>query len=494
MTEEELRVIAWTLLGEAAGEGTRGMEAVAHVIRNRSLSGRFPANPAAVAIQQNSRGVSQFSTWNALTNGGNIPRARFPVGSAQFNNALRVAAKVFGPTPGSDPTQGATHYYAPKGMAGGAPPYWWRSEAVKGEKRIGGHIYAVRRDPPSQVTPAKRTATDPGRMPTANELTVFRTGQPMQLPEIGPKGGPELRKTAPTFVNQSSRLREQRSKTAPTYKVAPTPAKQSMQLADSREMAGAVSATNLIYDPVAQTLVPKMPSARFVIREAQAEQQATRADRPVTAKQVQRVAGFSVPGGVDGIAAVDASRRSAVLKAAKPTYAGQDRGPKSTITAKPRQQTAFAPNIAQPGGSLLDNKDESRLQTPAQNVAPQSGGLSRDAVAARLAGAKTAANLRAPQTPPPPRPVPVRAPVPVAVPQTTPLRIVVQRDPVAEVVRQAPISVVQSIKNEGYTAAQAYDLANLRAAENARANAGSSGYSTVTSGEHRYDARSGTWQ
>lgn len=493
MTEEELRVIAWTLLGEAAGEGTRGMEAVAHVIRNRALSGRYPGNPAAVALQQNSRGVSQFSTWNALTNGGNIPRARFPVGSTQFNNALRVAAKVFGPTPGSDPTQGATHYYAPKGMPGGAPPYWWRDEARKGEKRIGGHIYAVRRDPPSAVTPARRTATDPGRMPTANELTVFRTGQPMQLPTIGPKGGPELKKVAPSIVNQSASMREQRSKTAPTYKVAPTPAKQSMRLADSREMAGAVSATNLIYDPVAKTLVPKLPSARSVIREAAAEQQATRSDRPVTAKQVQRVAGFSVPGGTDGIAAVDAARRSAVLKTAKPTFAGEDRGPKSTISAKPRQQTSFAPNIAQPNGSLLDNKDESRLRTATRldesKVRIESGGLSRDALAARAAGITAAANLRATQLPPPPRPAPVRAPVAVAVPQTTPLRIVVSgANPVAEVVRK---SVVDSIRDEGYSPSEAYDLANLRAQERAESNA-TKGHSV--SGGRQYDPSTASWR
>lgn len=206
MTPEEERILAWTLLGEAAGESDLGLLAVAHVIRNRSLSGRFPSNPASVAIQNNGR-FYQFSAWNAPGDQGNSPRARYPVGSDQFNRASRVVEKVFGPTPGADPTDGATHYYSPGGMKDGKAPYWWTSEARWGEKTIGGHVFAVRQVP--KVT----------GFPTPVDR---RPGQP----------------AAP--VQQQVRLPE----------IAPPPT------------------TKLVYDPVTSGLVPQAPTARQVRTEA----------------------------------------------------------------------------------------------------------------------------------------------------------------------------------------------------------------------------------
>src|SRR5690606_27115286 len=89
------------------------------------------------------------------------------------------------------------------------------------------------------------------------------------------------------------------------------------------------------------------------------------------------------------------------------------------------------------------------------------------------------------------RQVPV-APARPAAQRPTPLRIVVNGTRLAAPAPRQ--SAVQSIRaNEGVSAQRAYDLANSRAAERARQNAGPSGYSTVTSGDKRYDATSGNW-
>lgn len=439
MTPEELRIVAWTLLGEAAGEGNAGMTAVAHVIRNRALSGRFPENPATVALQAN-----QFSTWNAITNGGNLPRARYPVGSTDFERALEIVAKVFSATPGKDPTQGATHYYAPQGMAGGSAPYWWRSEATRGEKKIGNHIFAVRYSPKEAPTPVSRSYDFVGSYPSAGQLEVFRTGAPLQLPVIGPTGGPSL-------------------------KEAPVPARMSVAMQEKRLSGGDTSGatyTDFIYDPVTQALRPKTAPISDMVRAAQ------KSNPTQPAKSVQRIAGFAVPSS----GSMESVDRARLLASQTPTYAGNE--------IRPKKVTQFAQPAAQPAGSINPNKDQSQLgpQPPIPEIVPpvQSGGLSRDAIAARAAGVQAAKALAVPK----PRPIPKPAPAP--------LRIVVQRDPIAAVIRK-PVSAVQSFKDQGMTAAQAYDAANAAAAERARNNAGPSGYSVITSGDKRYDATTGNW-
>lgn len=461
MTDEELRVLAWTLLGEAAGENSRGMEAVAHVIRNRALSGRYPSNPASVALQSSTSGIHQFSTWNALGQGGNIPRARYPVGSSEFNKALAIAAKVFSATPGKDPTQGATHYYSPKGMPGEAEPYWWRSEAPQGGKKIGNHVFALKREEAVAPTPATRSVTaNPGTFPSSGQMEVFRTGAPLQLPTVGPTGGPGLK----------------------SGKTAPVPAKQSLQMQMTREDAGATqreTRTVTLYDPITRSEVKRLPSASDLVRAS-----------GDTAKRTQ-VAGFSVPGGIDGIRQVDAIRAATPKAPSTPTASDRTRAAKTL--PKTTAATQFAPNIAQPQGTLV-RKDMSRLAPsgPLDFVPPTGRPLSRDAIAAAAAGAATAVKLTAPKIPPMPLPRPLARPVAVPVPQTTPLKIVVSgANPMAETIKQ-PISVVQSIRNEGYSPSEAYNLANLRAAERAReSSSNTSGHST--SGGVRYDPGSGDW-
>jgi hypothetical protein len=138
LTDEQLEILAYTVLGEAAGEGYTGMAAVAHVIRNRAESGRYPSDPAATAKQP-----SQFSTWNKGA-GGNNPTARYSKDGATYKRAEKAVKAAFsGKEP--DPTGGATHYWAPRGMPGKKDPYWASTEETKfGRVKIGNHIFLAR--------------------------------------------------------------------------------------------------------------------------------------------------------------------------------------------------------------------------------------------------------------------------------------------------------------------------------------------------------------
>lgn len=125
-----------TLLGEAAGEGQQGMAAVAHVIMNRMGSKRWNYKSVKDAVLD----AKQFSTWNTGA-GGNDP-TRWDQNSNQYKLAAQVWDAV---TAGNnvDPTGGATHYYAPKGMKGGAAPDWWAEEAKSGQIKVGNHFFAA---------------------------------------------------------------------------------------------------------------------------------------------------------------------------------------------------------------------------------------------------------------------------------------------------------------------------------------------------------------
>lgn len=201
LTDHELNVLAYTLLGEAGGEGRAGMEAVMHVIKNRSESGRWSANPATVALQSSKSGYHQFSTWNTRDKGGNDPIGTYSRSSQAFKTALSVVKDVLsGAVP--DPTQGATHYYANTI----AQPYWWDSEAPKGAVKIGNHIFGARRakneTPPTpairppqgyldvkagiQETIARWENPEPHPQPRLNR-TIFRAPPNTKIPLEQPR-------------------------------------------------------------------------------------------------------------------------------------------------------------------------------------------------------------------------------------------------------------------------------------------------------------------
>ena len=133
-TEKDRDTLARTLWGEARGEGLAGQIAVAWTIRNRVNDGKAKSwwgeGYTGVCLK-----AYQFSCWNKndpnyrfLSGAESIPFREFA--QAQIAAEQVIAGKV------SDPTGGATHYYAttmPK------PPMWVKD--AKQTLKLGRHIF-----------------------------------------------------------------------------------------------------------------------------------------------------------------------------------------------------------------------------------------------------------------------------------------------------------------------------------------------------------------
>lgn len=143
LTDAEIETLAYTLLGEARGEGLAGMYAVANVIQNRANSPAYPDHPVDVALQP-----WQFSTNNGPNmGGGNQTQTRrdAPVGSAIYRQAEEIARAVFENDDPVDITGGSLMYHAR-----GITPYWASSVTTElGTRRIGNHVYYPRTPMPA---------------------------------------------------------------------------------------------------------------------------------------------------------------------------------------------------------------------------------------------------------------------------------------------------------------------------------------------------------
>lgn len=127
LSDYQRDILARTILGEARGEGASGMAAVAQTILNRSRSGRFPDDPAQVALQDN-----QFSVWN---NGAGSGKTNYDRNSNEYLNALQIVdAVASGSIP--DQTNGALYYHNPA-----VSPAWANGVNQYGTTRIGNHIF-----------------------------------------------------------------------------------------------------------------------------------------------------------------------------------------------------------------------------------------------------------------------------------------------------------------------------------------------------------------
>lgn len=190
LSAREKRILAYTLLGEAAGEGRKGMEAVAWVIRNRAESGRYPSKPSAVALQNNGR-VYQFSTWNG------DPTSKFSTKSSSYKTALDAIDAVFAADDSADPTRGATHYYASSGANAIKKPRWFDAEGGHGAVQIGNHSFSAKREavqvaqPPPYIPPIP-----PGHNPIYNPPApqdrplTFLTTRKVQTYKVDNEGNP----------------------------------------------------------------------------------------------------------------------------------------------------------------------------------------------------------------------------------------------------------------------------------------------------------------
>lgn len=135
MSEADMRLLAYTLLGEAEGEGPAGMLAVANVIRNRAESPLFPNSPVAVVLDP-----GQFVTNDPKKGNQTAVRRRNPVGSDLFNTALRIVDSVFVKGNAPDATGKALFYHTLD-----VNPNW--SNGVKtqyGTHDIGAHRFYPR--------------------------------------------------------------------------------------------------------------------------------------------------------------------------------------------------------------------------------------------------------------------------------------------------------------------------------------------------------------
>jgi len=96
------QVVALTLLGEARGEGTTGIYAVANVIANRAHERHL--TPRKICLQK-----LQFSFWNDPRTPAELNRL---LRGKQGTYALRLASAVVSGRKLKDITGGANHYHA----------------------------------------------------------------------------------------------------------------------------------------------------------------------------------------------------------------------------------------------------------------------------------------------------------------------------------------------------------------------------------------------
>lgn len=133
VNEDEVRLLAATVWGEARSEGELGMRAVAHVMVNR-IGGRFGEDLATVILAP-----KQFSVWNRgdpnrrlVLNLVRDPQ-NYVTDAEQWDLAQRVAREVLAGQ-SVDPTGGALFYHTQ-----GVRPRW-ASQGV-GRQVIGAHVF-----------------------------------------------------------------------------------------------------------------------------------------------------------------------------------------------------------------------------------------------------------------------------------------------------------------------------------------------------------------
>ena len=145
LNEDEVRLLAATVWGEARSEGEDGMRAVAHVMVNR-IGPRFGEDLATVILSP-----KQFSVWNRGDPNRRtvVNLARDPSSVAtdpQWIVADQIAREVLGGA-SVDPTNGALFYHTRA-----VRPRWAR--VGQGRQTIGQHIfYADVPDPGVRDTP-----------------------------------------------------------------------------------------------------------------------------------------------------------------------------------------------------------------------------------------------------------------------------------------------------------------------------------------------------
>lgn len=132
--EASIDILARTIWGEARGEGSAGMQAVACVVMNRvriaqDRGGKYWWGASVIDVCQK---PYQFSVWNKDDPNRDLI-LHVDVSDIHFATALRMARRAYHGVL-DDITHKATHYHA-----AGIHPVWAKNE--KPVTVIGGHIF-----------------------------------------------------------------------------------------------------------------------------------------------------------------------------------------------------------------------------------------------------------------------------------------------------------------------------------------------------------------
>jgi conjugal transfer mating pair stabilization protein TraG len=156
MDPKDRDVMVRTLAAEAGGEPPAGQAAVAHTILNRVADGGYGQGVAGV-IQK----PGEFSSWNGVTGFAHGKEASKLVTAppSQIPNYTQLGNLVDQVYSGQipDPTNGATHYYAPRSMATGRPPPWAGPLAAQNSVKVGSQIFVGGSMGPGQAIPNQVT-------------------------------------------------------------------------------------------------------------------------------------------------------------------------------------------------------------------------------------------------------------------------------------------------------------------------------------------------
>ena len=136
---DDNEIVAATLVGEAGGEGTKGMEAVYGVLSNR-------AKNKGTSTAGESLRPRQFSMWDSVTRNVSskedfnkksiLSIIKSYKSHPKWNEAVTISKSSI-----KDPTKGATHYYAFKGPYKINPPFFTNNWTETVE--IGNHKFGI---------------------------------------------------------------------------------------------------------------------------------------------------------------------------------------------------------------------------------------------------------------------------------------------------------------------------------------------------------------
>ena len=147
-----------TIAGEAGNQPRLGQAAVAHVILNRVADGGYGGDNVRSVVTAPVKPGSQyhqFSVWNppgvqessAVTHG-------IQPSDPTYQRIGDVVDQVYGGVI-PDPTNGATHYYAPQSMPGRIPPPWAASLAQQNQVKVGDQLFVGGSQGPGQTMPSQ---------------------------------------------------------------------------------------------------------------------------------------------------------------------------------------------------------------------------------------------------------------------------------------------------------------------------------------------------